>query len=172
MLDLKPFNKIPFPLTVRASVLRQDSRLYFDFNWTDPTGLLLDGVNERLQADWTRADGLWQTTCFEAFVGEPGKAGYWEFNFSPSRHQWNVYFFDDYRRPQPPTPSQDFELLRIETNRSALKVEVAKRGAELKALEGNLCAVIRTKWGLSYFAPAHAAIKADFHARASFSLKF
>ena len=33
-----------------------------------------------------RGDGLWQHTCFEAFVrAEPG-AAYYEFNFAPSRH--------------------------------------------------------------------------------------
>ncbi len=43
-----------------------------------------------------RRDGLWETTCFEAFLkGEEG-AGYAEFNFSPSG-DWASYQFDDYR---------------------------------------------------------------------------
>jgi hypothetical protein len=30
------------------------------------------------------ADGLWRTTCFEAFLGRPDAAEYCEFNFAPS----------------------------------------------------------------------------------------
>lgn len=44
----------------------------------------------------TRADGLWQRTCFELFLKRPGVAGYCEFNFSPSG-EWAAYRFDDYR---------------------------------------------------------------------------
>lgn len=43
-----------------------------------------------------RADGLWQTTCFEMFLKPLGEAGYIEFNFSPSE-RWNAYKFDSYR---------------------------------------------------------------------------
>ena len=42
-----------------------------------------------------RTDGLWQHTCFEAFVGR-GDNGYAEFNLSPSG-QWAAYDFDSYR---------------------------------------------------------------------------
>lgn len=44
----------------------------------------------------SRADGLWQTTCFELFLRRPGERGYMEFNFSPSG-QWAAYTFLDYR---------------------------------------------------------------------------
>jgi hypothetical protein len=43
-----------------------------------------------------RVDGLWQTTCFEAFIQSDAGDGYLEFNFSPST-QWAAYRFDDYR---------------------------------------------------------------------------
>ncbi|MDX2236692.1 MAG: DOMON-like domain-containing protein [Hyphomonadaceae bacterium] len=39
------------------------------------------------------ADGLWKTTCFEAFLRRPGEAAYVELNFSPST-QWAAYRFD------------------------------------------------------------------------------
>jgi hypothetical protein len=38
------------------------------------------------------ADGLWQHTCFEAFVGSAALDAYQEFNFSPSG-QWAHYHF-------------------------------------------------------------------------------
>jgi hypothetical protein len=43
------------------------------------------------------ADGLWEHSCFEAFVGVLGEAGYHEFNFSPSG-QWAAYAFSGYRQ--------------------------------------------------------------------------
>jgi hypothetical protein len=44
----------------------------------------------------SRADGLWQTTCFELFLRRPGSEIYIEFNFSPSG-EWAAYGFDGYR---------------------------------------------------------------------------
>lgn len=43
-----------------------------------------------------RADNLWQTSCFEAFIGSGTGSGYAEFNLSPSG-AWAAYGFDDYR---------------------------------------------------------------------------
>ncbi len=34
--------------------------------------------------DGSPVDGLWQHTCFEAFIGLPGADPYYEFNFSPA----------------------------------------------------------------------------------------
>ena len=45
----------------------------------------------------TFTDGLWQHTCFEAFVGIKGETAYREFNFSPST-QWAAYAFSDSRQ--------------------------------------------------------------------------
>ena len=53
------------------------------------------------------ADGLWQHTCFECFVGVTGERAYAEFNASPSlpEGQWAHYRFSDERQrdPQPST---------------------------------------------------------------------
>jgi len=43
-----------------------------------------------------RADNLWQTTCFEAFLRVPGAAGYREWNFAPSG-EWAAYDFTAHR---------------------------------------------------------------------------
>ncbi len=43
-----------------------------------------------------RADELWRSTCFEAFAGPVGEAGYLEFNFAPDE-RWAAYAFDGYR---------------------------------------------------------------------------
>ena len=43
-----------------------------------------------------RRDGLWEHTCFEAFIGCVDDAGYYEFNLSPSK-DWQCYRFEAYR---------------------------------------------------------------------------
>ncbi|MDM7955614.1 DOMON-like domain-containing protein [Blastomonas sp.] len=43
-----------------------------------------------------RTDGLWQNTCFEAFIGSATGSAYAEVNLSPSG-AWAAYAFDDYR---------------------------------------------------------------------------
>lgn len=48
----------------------------------------LEGRSERI-------DGLWQHTCFEAFVGFVDEPGYCELNFAAAK--WAAYRFDDYR---------------------------------------------------------------------------
>lgn len=43
-----------------------------------------------------RTDGLWQETCFELFLGNPGEPAYVELNLSPSE-RWAAYDFAAYR---------------------------------------------------------------------------
>src|SRR5881394_2694630 len=43
-----------------------------------------------------RTDGLWQHTCFEAFVRTAAGSSYYEFNFALST-QWAAYRFNSYR---------------------------------------------------------------------------
>jgi hypothetical protein len=51
------------------------------------------------------ADGLWEHTCFEAFIAVPGVPGYYEFNFSPAL-AWAAYRFSDYRDGMAPADSR------------------------------------------------------------------
>src|SRR4051794_33386983 len=50
-------------------------------------------------AQWT--DGLWQHTCFEAFLRPDGDESYYEFNLAPSLH-WAAYRFSGYRSGMEP----------------------------------------------------------------------
>ena len=78
-------------LTVDA-VRNQPGSLYLRF--------IIDGEMDRIVMPPRRAlgrtDGLWQTTCCEAFVKPAGRSDYLEFNLSPST-AWASYRFDDYR---------------------------------------------------------------------------
>ncbi len=112
-------------------------------------------------------DGLWQTTCFELFVGGEDRA-YREYNFSPSG-AWAAYRFDDNRQGMRPLPDQvdvktscdDKVLTLIATIRSEFPVP---------AFIG-LTAVIEEVDGvLRYWATAFAPGKPDFHNAAVRSL--
>jgi hypothetical protein len=117
--------------------------------------------------------GLWESTCFEAFV--PDGQGYVEFNFAPSG-EWAAFRFDAYRSG----------MAALDQGRGAPQIEVrsTRTGFELGAVvEGGsfgidvggvrqlgLCAVIESRRGdKSYWAATHAdPDRADFHRAASF----
>ena len=116
----------------------------------------------------SRQDGLWQTTCFEAFVAPSGGTAYAELNFAPSTG-WAAYRFPSYRDGREdlplPTPHFDVELLpdRLEVT---VAVDVSEM-AELTATDqwrANIAAVIEEADGTkSYWALAHPAGDPDFH---------
>lgn len=122
------------------------------------------------------ADGLWQHTCFEAFVAAAGNPGYREFNFSPSG-QWAAYAFTDYRQRDPdfapgPTPEisvrRDADSLQLDVCVSAGLLPAAAPGT---AWELGLSAVVEAADGSrSYWALAHPGLQPDFHRRDAFRL--
>lgn len=120
-----------------------------------------------------RADGLWQTTCFELFLKPTGGGGYVEFNLSPSE-RWNAYKFDGYREgmreypvPHPPTctmrPSGRFAIF---------DAAIARIGLPLANCAIGLSAVIEEQGGTkSFWAIAHPhGGKPDFHDTACFAV--
>lgn len=113
-----------------------------------------------------RTDGLWQHTCFEAFVRQ-GETAYAEFNLSPSG-QWAAYDFDSYRtgmraREMAP-PRIDIEIGAAQFVLTAL-IDVTGLNGEL-----GIAAVIEEADGTkSYWALAHGEGRPDFHHGACFA---
>jgi hypothetical protein len=117
----------------------------------------------------SRADGLWQHSCFEAFIRSAKAGGYHEFNFSPST-QWAAYQFDGYREGMRNAPG--FETLPIEVrgNGHMLTLEAELDLAQSPLLGAdepwqlNVAAIVEEKDGTkSYWAVAHPAGAPDFH---------
>ncbi len=138
----------------------------------------VDGVLDNLEtlspAKPLRTDGLWQTTCFEAFLSKHGETRYYEYNFAPSG-AWASYQFDDYR-----TGMSDFSVdetpeifLDASDTHFAAEVTVSVPDDLLSgSIDLNLTAVIEETDGTkSYWALAHAPGKPDFHHRDCFALK-
>ena len=164
---MKPFSPNETGIEVRGAITRIETELQLQFSLSDPKKLTLDSLHHGSFPRWDRADELWKTTCFEAFFGIPGESAYWEFNLSPSKIKWNLYFFDSYRSPQPPRRSHDFELTNVKMSDTTLDCTLTT-DVHLNQIEASLCAVIRTTKGSFYHAFKHAADKPDFHDRRSF----
>lgn len=114
------------------------------------------------------ADGLWQHTCCEAFVGFADGA-YREFNFSPSG-QWAVYDFSSYRQRSAAAPAAAPRIALAagpDELRVAVHLPAALLPADASAL-GLTVVVEGTDGAKSYWALAHAAPQPDFHRRESF----
>jgi hypothetical protein len=113
--------------------------------------------------DASRADGLWQTTCLEAFVREEGADGYREWNFAPSG-QWAAYDFSSCREGMAEADVTAPPYIRLEDNLTWWAFGATISVDASKKWELALSAVLEEKDGTrSYWALAHAADKPDFH---------
>ena len=118
-----------------------------------------------------RADGLWQHTCFEAFVMADNGPGYREFNLSPSG-EWAAYDFRGYRdgaelaREWAPTI-----VVRRTLNRLELEAQIDQDFLPPgRSLRLGLSAVVEDIDGArSYWALQHPPGKPDFHHTDSFT---
>jgi hypothetical protein len=122
-----------------------------------------------------RADGLWQTTCFEVFVRADDGGAYVEWNLSPSG-RWNAYDFAAYREGMAPKPLPHGPKtsVRFDNGDAALVFEAALplAGALPPPCRLGISAMLEERGGIkSYWALAHATGGApDFHAAAGFTL--
>ncbi len=125
----------------------------------------------------TRTDGLWQHTCFEAFVRRKPSPRYYEFNFAPST-EWAAYRFRAYREGM--VSVEDMPSPLIESHRSAetyslqaaLKLDAQPSLPADATWHLNVTAVIEEMNGQkSFWALAHPAAKPDFHNANGFVLE-
>jgi hypothetical protein len=178
---LKPFQAQPLldPFRLEAAAGWDGHRLRLLFRLQGPLQELClpEAVPEP-----QRRDGLWQSTCFEAFVAVAGQAPYWEINLCPSGH-WNLYALTAYRqglRAEPSVPQLPFasrrlsqpggvELLELELGVALPPLAQALAEQPQARLELSATAVLEHRQlGCSYWAWQHGGAEADFHQRASF----
>ncbi len=124
-----------------------------------------------------RADGLWQHTCFEAFIAAPGVPGYYEFNFSPTL-AWAAYRFTDYRDGMTPASLTQAPGLQVRKSPEQLELTATVHLGGLTplsrapALRLALAAVIEDYHGrLSYWALDHPPGRPDFHHPDGFTME-
>lgn len=120
-----------------------------------------------------RADGLWQHTCFEAFVMADKGSGYREFNLSPSG-EWAAYDFRAYRDGgELESESAPTIVVRRTPNRLELEAQIDRdllpRGCSLRL---GLSGVVEDMDGArSYWALQHPPGEPDFHHADAFTLQ-
>jgi hypothetical protein len=121
-----------------------------------------------------RRDGLWQSTCFEAFLSSPGQEAYWEINLSPNG-DWNVYGLSAYRqnlKPAAEIKALPYCLRALEEElQISFQLNLCSLLSPAAPLELCLTAVLDDpEHGCSYWAWRHGGTEPDFHRRASFQL--
>lgn len=155
-------------LTVEGDIqLVSSDTVEIDFIWTDKKELLqLSGMPAN-----GRYTQLWTQTCFEIFMQPAGSDKYYEFNLNSAK-AWNVFVFDKYREPQPPTECVQADLLKFEVSSNSIKVQLRLAGLELKKVKVSVCAVVVLKdIGTTYWSTKHADAKPNFHHFDSFFIE-
>ncbi len=147
-------------ISIQASVWREGDRWHFRYLLDGPPQLVLPDP-----AQPGRADGLWQATCFEAFVSD-GEQAYFEFNFSPSG-QWAAYVFESPRQGM--RNAEAAVEVWLEGGEDWIAVEAAVSADLAQNSPLGLAAVIDEQDAYkSYWALAHPDGRPDFHAPSCF----
>jgi hypothetical protein len=161
-----------FVESLEVGIVRKDETLSLVYLLRGDT----NGLRIPQPTDPKRRAGLWQRTCFEAFVRPVGAESYFEFNFSPSS-EWAAYNFEGYRKGMRPlllatepeiTTGVDERQLQLSAR---LELEdVAMRNGQPWIV--GLTAVIAERNALkSYWALAHPPGAPDFHHPDCFALE-
>jgi hypothetical protein len=173
LVTLTPHPETPAPpVTIAVEVLRpRIPGLSLRFRVSGDISRIR--VPERVRP--SRADELWRTTCFEAFVAKQG-GGYCELNLSPEG-RWEAYEFTAYRDGMYAHPGVEMrDPERTMDDRSLVCAATFDLdrvlGCEALPWRMGLSAVVEDLDGrISYWALAHAPGKPDFHHPDSFALE-
>ena len=116
-----------------------------------------------------RAEDLWETTCFEAFIRAPEEEAYREWNFAPSG-EWAAYDFGSYRSDRSDA-DVTAPYVRVEDNMTWWAIGATIAVDASVPWELGLSAILEEKDGTkSYWALAHPeGDKPDFHDPACFA---
>jgi len=141
--------------SIDVNAWRDGDRWHFRYLLEGAGMLVLPKSKERI-----RADDLWRTSCFEAFVGDGGHS-YREFNFAPSG-QWAAYAFE---APRSGMKESEAEVeVWLEGGETWIALEAAVSADLTPQSPLGLTAVIEEEGGVkSYWALSHAKGPPDFH---------
>lgn len=163
-----PAAPAPQRLRVQGAARREADALRFTFRLAGE----LAAISVPAPGPTIMADGLWQHTCFEAFVGGAETEAYHELNFAPSG-AWAAYAFRAYRarvsdvallRPPDVTIARTADALVLEATVALASLVPVVHGRPVAPSRLGLTAVIEDASGRhSYWACRHAPGPPDFH---------
>ena len=120
-------------------------------------------------AEPSRQDGLWRTTCCEAFLRADGEGAYREWNFAPSG-DWAAYDFTAYREGQRKADIPAPPYIRMEDNLTWWAVGATITTDAYRRYAFGLSVVLEEQDGTkSYWSLAHGPGPPDFHNPACFA---
>lgn len=165
LLPLHPFPQQPAPTAAITAHAHLDADgLLLTYRLTADLSQLILPARQPAQA----ADGLWQHSCFEAFVAAQDGPAYREFNFSPSG-QWAAYDFSDYRQRNLAFAAVVAPVLSLRPLPDGLELSAhlaPQLLPQASRLILGLTAVIEQNDGqLSYWSLHHPGPRPDFHLR-------
>ena len=158
-----------------AAAFQEDGNLHFAYRLRGDMARLFIALGTAGE----QKDGLWEQTCFEAFIRWQGQSAYREFNFSPAG-QWAIYDFSAYRQrvESVGTLIAPKITMRLTDGHLALYAQVEPSALphdKTDVLEIGLCAVVETvavtSDGHSFWALHHPSERPDFHHSDGFSLQ-
>ena len=158
--------------SVQVQLLNADaSSIRLEFSVRGRSNLLLPK-----EAAPVRTDGLWRTTCFEAFLRAGEDKAYVELNFSPS-NAWAAYRFEAYRYEMSDfEPRIAPEIICYESERELNYFSLSAEFDVAHYLNGpfrmGLSAVVEETDGTkSFWALRHPSGPPDFHHPDCFALE-
>ena len=174
IFSLQPFSSANSlsDLKITGNITRQNQILTIKYKLL---GNLTELVIPPLASTPIRKNELWQSTCFEFFLGISNSSHYWEFNLSPTG-DWNVYRFTNYRenvQEEMAFSSLSFNLQK-QSNSLILNVELdLNKIIQIdQDLDIAITSVIKSKNNkVTYWALTHCGSQADFHQRDSFIIQ-
>lgn len=164
---------IPHPQAQPAAAVRVAAEIEFTPEGRLSLRYLVSGDVGRIRlpapAAPARTDGLWRTTCFEAFLKPSAGEAYFEFNFAPSG-EWASYRFDRYREGMSRAEETGPPAIIFSADPSRLELQATIDLGELSLAPPaalwrlGLSAIIEETGGLkSCWALAHPPGAPDFH---------
>lgn len=176
MAKLQTYPLVPHPDHIPRSIRTIEARvLGHDANWLR-LRWRIEGAGDLVVPPFAgkgRAEGLWKTTCLEAFLRPAGSEAYVELNLSPSE-RWAAYDFSGYRdgMAERPFPREPDCTMRAGTDVAIFDAAIPAAGLPSGPCQLGLSAVIEEKDGTkSYWALAHPPGKPDFHHPDCFALE-
>ena len=171
VFTLKPFNvsESNSKLNITGNIVRDGNQLNLDYLLQGDLSTVIIPSPAKIP---TRKHELWQTTCFEFFIGIEHSPKYWEFNLSPTG-DWNIYRFSNYRQEmeeETAFTSLPFKVIQqLNSLNINLEINLDLIIEQNTALEIGISTVIESSEGtISYWALTHPEKIADFHNRNSF----
>ena len=168
---LKPFklSESNSKINITGNIIRYNNKLHLEYLLQGDLSTIIIPLQANIP---TRKDELWQTTCFEFFLGIKDSLQYWEFNLSPTG-DWNIYRFTNYRQGMVEEAAFTSLPFQVREQENSLNINLEINLDLIINVDTDLEIAISTvieyrDRTIDYWALTHPGTEADFHHRDGF----